>query len=111
MFTRSHFETVATLISRIRNRAEKARQASEFCATFTRSNPRFDKTRFLTACGIPQAPASKSAPIGDRPAVGQTVTVRGLLCRIAKVHPAGTIDVHSIHTDHAFRVSGLPFTG
>ena len=43
------------------------------------------------------------------PKVGQTMMVRGLLCRIVKVLPAGTVDVVSVDGNKAFRVSGLSF--
>jgi hypothetical protein len=41
--------------------------------------------------------------------IGQSVTVRGVECRITDIHPAGTIDVEEIDGPHAWRVSGLPF--
>jgi hypothetical protein len=45
----------------------------------------------------------------ERPKVGDLCTVRGLSCKIVKVHPFGTIDVHAIEKNKAFRVSGLAF--
>lgn len=43
------------------------------------------------------------------PAIGQTITVRGVACRIVKIHPFGTLDCVSLDGKHAFRVSGLSF--
>jgi hypothetical protein len=45
----------------------------------------------------------------ERPNVGDLCTVRGLACKIVKVHPFGTIDVHAIEQNKAFRVTGLAF--
>jgi hypothetical protein len=43
--------------------------------------------------------------------IGALVTVRGVLCRVFKIHPLGTIDVVALDSDGpAFRVSGLSFT-
>ncbi len=43
------------------------------------------------------------------PKVGQLYTVRGVICRIVKVHAAGTMDVSSLDGKHHWRVTGLPF--
>lgn len=40
--------------------------------------------------------------------IGQLVTVRGIECRIFKVHPFGTIDVVSLCGNYAWRLSGMP---
>ena len=44
------------------------------------------------------------------PFIGQLVTVRGFVCRVIAIHPAGTIDVQAIvRPDLCWRVSGLGF--
>jgi hypothetical protein len=43
------------------------------------------------------------------PTIGQLITVRGTLCRIVKIRPFGTLDVVSVNSNLAFRVSGLSF--
>jgi hypothetical protein len=43
------------------------------------------------------------------PQVGMTMKVRGVLCRIVKVLPAGTVEVVALNGGVAFRVSGLSF--
>lgn len=43
------------------------------------------------------------------PKPGMTMTVRGIVCRIVKVLPAGTVEVVSLDGRQAFRVSGLSF--
>lgn len=45
----------------------------------------------------------------NKPRIGQTMEVRGVLCRIIKVRPFGTVDVVSLCGRYAFRVSGLSF--
>lgn len=44
-----------------------------------------------------------------RPQIGQIYDVRGLKCRIFKIHPFGTMDVEEINGERAFRVTGLSF--
>ena len=41
------------------------------------------------------------------PRVGDLLTLYGHPCRVFKVHPFGTIDVESLDSDHAWRISGL----
>jgi hypothetical protein len=43
------------------------------------------------------------------PQVGMTMTVRGILCRIVRLLPHGTVEVVSLDGERAFRVSGLSF--
>jgi hypothetical protein len=43
------------------------------------------------------------------PKINQLVEVRGVRCRIFKVHPLGTIDVVSLCGKYAWRISGLGF--
>jgi hypothetical protein len=43
-----------------------------------------------------------------KPSLNQIVFVRGIRCRIFKIHPFGTIDVCEINGSRAFRLSGLP---
>ena len=48
----------------------------------------------------------------ERPNIGDLCTVRGLMCKVTKVFPFGTIEVISIdehNTNKAYRVSGLAF--
>lgn len=45
------------------------------------------------------------------PKIGMIVKVRGMDCKIFKIHPLGTIDVVSLDGEKAFRLSGLPFVG
>lgn len=42
-----------------------------------------------------------------KPQLGMIVMVRGLKCRIFKIHPLGTLDVEEINGLRAFRLSGL----
>jgi hypothetical protein len=44
-----------------------------------------------------------------KPEVGQTMMVRGVMCRITKVRVFGTVDVVSLCGGFAWRVSGLAF--
>lgn len=39
--------------------------------------------------------------------IGQRITVRGIECIVYKIHPFGTVDVHSLDEKLYFRVSGL----
>ena len=43
------------------------------------------------------------------PRIGDHVTVNGHECEVIKVHDFGTIDVVSLDSDHAWRVTGLSF--
>ncbi len=46
----------------------------------------------------------------NRPYVGQTTRVFGVLCRVVRVYPMGTIDVEALDdSGRAWRVSGLAF--
>lgn len=45
----------------------------------------------------------------QKPAVNQLIEVRGVVCRIIKIHPFGTVDVESLCGKHAWRLSGLRF--
>lgn len=40
--------------------------------------------------------------------VGQLMSVRGMQCRVFKLHPLGTLDVVSLCGRYAFRLTGLP---
>lgn len=44
------------------------------------------------------------------PQVGDIVTVRGHHCVITRILPFGTIEVESLDSDHAWRLSGLSYT-
>lgn len=41
------------------------------------------------------------------PVIGQTMTVRGVKCKIKKIWPLGTLDVVSLDGNNAWRVTGL----
>lgn len=45
----------------------------------------------------------------NKPRAGMLMTVRGHKCRIVKIHKFGTVDVHSLCGQFAWRVTGLPF--
>lgn len=43
------------------------------------------------------------------PQCGQMINVRGVMCKIVKLRPLGTLDAQA-PDGRTFRVSGLPFT-
>ena len=43
------------------------------------------------------------------PQIGMLYKIHGIMCRIVKVYPAGTMDVVSLDGSRSFRVTGLPF--
>lgn len=61
-FSRKHFETVASSISRTRMASTIGKKqtpeqvlrlvATDLAATFAAENPRFDRERFMKACGF-----------------------------------------------------------
>jgi len=53
--------------------------------------------------------SEKNQSIYMKPKIGQLITVRGIVCRIAKIHPLGTLDVLEINGPRAFRLTGLSF--
>ena len=52
MFTKKHYIAIAAIVAMIHNEADKVLTASRFIRLFEASNPRFDKSKFLDACGI-----------------------------------------------------------
>lgn len=55
--TKKHFELVARVIKSMPSfaptlRAQRASCANAFADEFERENPRFDRARFLAACGV-----------------------------------------------------------
>lgn len=50
--TRKHFKEIAKTISLIDNKDERKRQAEAMATICQQSNPRFDRGRFLAACGV-----------------------------------------------------------
>lgn len=52
---------------------------------------------------------SARADRGQRPNIGDRIMVRGIECRIFKVHAFGTVDVETVDGSRAWRVSGLAF--
>ncbi len=61
LFIKTHFETVANVIKLELSKHDSTEEdvldsligiAEQFCTTFLEYNPRFDKDRFLKACGF-----------------------------------------------------------
>ena len=52
MTTKKDFVQAAKEISLIPDKNQKEEAANLFVQIFSKQNPRFDKARFLTACGI-----------------------------------------------------------
>lgn len=57
----------------------------------------------------------KSNAKTNRPKEGQTIMMRGSVCVIVAVRPAGTVDVEAldasrVRTGRFYRISGLPFS-
>jgi hypothetical protein len=51
--TRKHFLKAAEIVNNQPTKSDaKRRIALAFCEFFASENPRFDKERFLTACGV-----------------------------------------------------------
>lgn len=53
--TRKDFQMVADLLKDNPNMADRKAKAKEYCDKFAKMNPRFDKERFLKACGVTEA--------------------------------------------------------
>ena len=52
MTTKKDFIQAAKTISEIENSEKRKEIAENYCKTFSRINPRFDRQRFLTACNV-----------------------------------------------------------
>ena len=52
MMTKQHFEFVASLINAASNGVAPQHLAILAAAKFTEDNPRFDKAKFYSACGL-----------------------------------------------------------
>ena len=52
MTTKKDFIAAAKTIAAIADKSEKQIVANNFCNIFQNQNPRFDKTKFLSACGL-----------------------------------------------------------
>ncbi len=52
MMTRKHYVKFARMIAEMLDRVEARRMAEALCEEFSTDNPRFDRSRFLTACGL-----------------------------------------------------------
>ena len=50
--TKKHFVAMAKEIAQEPNMAIRLQMAINFCRVAQMANPRFDQTRFLTACGV-----------------------------------------------------------
>ena len=55
--TKRHFEMIARVVSSITNVNNRRSVAEAFAAELAQENPRFDRRRFLDACGSTPAPA------------------------------------------------------
>jgi hypothetical protein len=53
--TRKDFQMVADLLKDNPNMDDRKAKAKEYCDKFAKMNPRFDKERFLKACGVSEA--------------------------------------------------------
>ena len=63
--TKKHMEFVASLILAANNGVAPQHLATLAAAFFADANPRFDKGRFLTACGNPLPPPPEVIDIDD----------------------------------------------
>lgn len=52
MTTRKHFKAAAAIISKISDKVERERSAEIQATIFASDNPRFDRKRFMIACGV-----------------------------------------------------------
>ena len=52
MTTKKDFIAAAKTIAAITDKRERQSAANNFCNIFQNQNPRFDKTKFLSACGL-----------------------------------------------------------
>lgn len=52
MMTRKHYIKFARMIAEMLDRSEARRMAFALCEEFGADNPRFDRSRFLKACGL-----------------------------------------------------------
>ena len=50
--TKKHFIAMAKEISQMPNMAERLTVAIAFCKVAASTNPRFDQSKFLDACGV-----------------------------------------------------------
>jgi hypothetical protein len=50
--TRKHFRMIAEIISKIENPEERKAMAEKNAIACKKSNPRFDRTKFLEACNV-----------------------------------------------------------
>ena len=50
--TRKHFKAIAATVSAIADLAERQKQAEFQANICAQTNPRFDRARFLAACGV-----------------------------------------------------------
>ena len=55
MQTKKHFIAMAALLSKIPNLVERKALAESQAGIFMRDNPRFNRPRFMVACGLPPA--------------------------------------------------------
>jgi hypothetical protein len=52
MFTKKHFIGIAAAVSKVSNKTERKKLADFHAKNFAADNPRFNKEKFLAACGV-----------------------------------------------------------
>ena len=63
--TRQHFEFVASLINAANKGVAPEHLATLAATKFAKDNPRFDKDKFLDACGNPLSPPPATIEVRD----------------------------------------------
>jgi hypothetical protein len=51
-YTKQHFEDIAGLIKQIPSISKRKAEAEKYCKKFKADNEKFNKTKFLNACGL-----------------------------------------------------------
>ena len=51
--SRRHFALIARQVAKVRSLGDRINLAHDLATEFAAENARFDRTRFLTACGVP----------------------------------------------------------
>lgn len=52
MLTRKDFVIVAEIIAKLEDPTERKEMAEKHAVAFKKNNPRFDRSRFMTACNV-----------------------------------------------------------
>lgn len=50
--SRKHFRSAAESIAKVKDATDKRTLAEAFAVQFSQANPRFDRARFMAACGL-----------------------------------------------------------